>query len=369
MEVRVAELRDTLKLLQPVIPRKSSLPILANVLLKDGRVTGTDLETMVMVNLREVDGECLLPYKKALELLKYVPGNDWVTIEQEGKTVKLSWGDGNAEFEVAETKEYPEVRNIQPESEGTIDEGDSMVDSFQEMLTYRAREDTRPILSGVTVAFGETMEICAGDGFRMAYQMLPLAYPAESRVTIPAGSVSLLCTLWEKAPPPMPMSDSLVKQVISKRQLDISLSGERLAARFGKITLLSNLIQGTAPNFSQPVPQDPPLKVTAWAPELERCVNRVRGVAKDGNGAIRLSWSENKMTVSARNNENSASAEMDVLSFDGGGRIAVSAKYLQDYLSRKEGVVTIGISSEKSPLLLRYGKTPLVVIMPMFVDW
>ncbi len=369
MQVRVAELRDILRLLQPVIPRKSSLNVLANVLLKDGKVTGTDLETMVSIDLPEVDGECLLPQKKALELLKYVPGNIWATIEQKGKRVKLSWEDGSAEYDVDKPADYPEVRDIKLESEGTIADGDIMMNSLEAIAAYCSRDQSRPVLSGVTVSFGETMEICAGDGFRMAYQILPLAYPEEIRVTIPAASVNLLYTLWEKAPPPIPMADSLVRQIISKRQLNVSLSKERLVARFGKITLLSNLIQGTAPNFSQLIPEDPPLKVTAWAPELERCVNRVKRIANAGNGAVRLSWSDNKMTVSARSEEDSASAEMDVVSFNGGGRTAVSPKYLLDYLNKKEGVISIGISSEKSPLLLRYGKAPLVVVMPMFVNW
>lgn len=369
MQVRVAELRDTLKLLQPVVPRKSSLPVIANVLLRDGKVIGTDLETMVMVDIPEIEGECLLPHKATLELLNYVPGGAWATIEQGNGKVRLSWEDGNAEYDVPNPKEYPAVRDIEPESEGTITDGDSMVATLRQMLTYRTNDESRPVLSGVTVAFGETMEICAGDGFRMAYQILPLAYPGETRVTIPAGSVNLLCTLWDKAPPPMPIADSLVKQIISKRQLNLSLSKERLAARFGKVTLLSNLIQGTAPNFAQLIPQEPPFKVNVWAPELDRCVNRVRGVAQQGNGAVRLSWNGDKMIVSAKHEANSISAEMNVLSFDGGGRTAVNVKYLRDYLAKKEGVVTIGISSEQSPLLFRYGKTPLVVIMPMFVDW
>jgi DNA polymerase-3 subunit beta len=213
------------------------------------------------------------------------------------------------------------------------------------------------------------MEICAGDGFRMAYQTLPLAYPAENRVTIPGGSVDVLCTLWDKVPAPISPADTLVKTIISKRSLDVSLSKERLIAHFGKITLLSNLIQGTAPNFAQLIPKDPPLKVTLLAPEMERCIRRVKGIAQSGNGAIRLSWSDNKLTISAKGEDNSASAEMGVASNDTGGRIAVYVNYIMDYLSKKEGVVTISITNEQSPILLRYGKAPLVVVMPMQVDW
>jgi len=369
MQIRVAELRDNLKLLQPVIPRKPSLPVVTNVLLKDGKITGTDLETMVMVDMPDVDGECLLPHKKALDLLKFVPGGAWAAIEQMDSTVNLSWEGGNAEFDVPQTKEYPGVRDIQPESEGEISDGDSMVAYLKQTLPYCAKGEDRPMLSGVTVSFGETMEICAGDGFRMAYQILPLKYPAESRVTLPARSISLLCTIWEKSPPPMPIADDFISQIISKRHLNIGLSEERLSVKFGKVTLLSNLIQGTAPDFAQLVPKDPPCQVSVWAAELERCVNRVKGVSRASDLAVRLVWFDDKMFVSAKHEDSSVSAEMDAVTGDSIGKTAVALNYLHDYLARKEGVVTIGITSDKSPLLLSYAKAPLVVIMPMMVEW
>lgn len=370
MELRVAELRDTLKLLQPVIPRKTSLPVLHNVLLKDGQVIGTDLETMVKVAIPEIEGECLLPHEEALELLKFVPGGTWLSIVQENGSINLTWEDGKAQYDVPKPKDFPDVRDIKPDSEGTISDGDTMVSTLRDMLVYRSTDESRTTLCGVTVGFGEVMEICAADGFRMAYQTLPLPYPEERRAIMPAGSVSLLCDLWKKAPPPMALTDNLIKQVISKRPLNISLSTERLVARFGKVTLLSNLIQGTPYNFADLVPKDPPIKVSAWAPEMDRCVSRVRDVAKRGTGAVRLSWSDNTMVVSAKHENNSVSAEMKILNTDGsGGRIAVNHKYLSEYLSNKESVVTLAISSENTPLLLRYGKAPLVVIMPMFVDW
>jgi DNA polymerase-3 subunit beta len=369
VEVRVVELRDILKLLTPIIPHNPSVKVLVNVLIKDKQVTGTDLETMVRIDLPDAEGECLLPHKKVLELLNYVPGGAWVNIEQNGKVVKLDWGEGTAEFAVTSPDDYPDVHDIKVEVEGSISDGDSMVKALREMLTYRSLDSQRPVLNAINVSFGETLAIAAADGFRLACQTLPIAYPAESSVNIPAGSVDTLCTLWDKVPPPITPADTLVKTIISKRALDISLSKERLIAHFGKVTILSNLIEGTFPNYAQLIPKEPPLKVTFLAAELERCVKRVRRIAQEGKGAIRLSWHENKMTVSAMGDDISAKTEMGVASNDTWGRIAVDVKYLLDYLSKKEGVVTLSITTEDTPLLLRYGKAPVVVIMPMNVDW
>jgi len=49
--------------------------------------------------------------------------------------------------------------------------------------------------------------------------------------------------------------------------------------------------------------------------------------------------------------------------------VGLNAKYLLDYLKGKEGIVTITVTEEKSPVGFRYQAGPTVLIMPMFVQW
>ena len=43
--------------------------------------------------------------------------------------------------------------------------------------------------------------------------------------------------------------------------------------------------------------------------------------------------------------------------------------YLLEYLRGKQGLVTMGVKTERDPILFTHGPSPLVVIMPMFVQW
>ena len=368
MQVRVDRLRETLKLLQPVIPRKSALPVLKNILLRDGEAIATDLEVMVIFELPEAEGQYLIPHHSAQELLKYVPGNELLSIDQAKKSLNLSWGGGKASYDVVHPKEYPPVPEVKARVEGTVG-GDSFVAVLSSVVDYCTTDVTRPVLSGVSLSLGETIEVCAGDGFRMAYHILPISFPAEDRVIIPAHSVRVLGDLWGRVPPAVPLGNSLVRQVTAKRQLQLTLGDGRVVARFGRVTLLSKLIEGAAPNFSQLIPQDPPLKVVVFAPELERAVRRVKEIAKDGKGIVRLTWTETAMTVSAKSDEKGkAEAEVPVQTEGGTGRVAVNVSYLLDYLNGKEGVVSIGVRGVQDPVLFRHGTSPLVVIMPMLVQ-
>lgn len=367
MQMRVDRLREALRLVQPAIPRKTAVPVLKNVLLRDGEAIANDLEVMVILDLPEAEGECLIPHHSALELLKYVPGNELLSIEQSKKKIEFSWEGGKASYDAVDPKEYPPVPEVKERVRGTVD-GDILVKALRSVVDYCSTDTARPVLSGISLSLGETIEVAAGDGFRMAYQILPISFP-EDKVTIPAHSVRVLGDLWNKVPPAVPLADSLISQVIAERQIELAL-GNGLMARFGRVTLFSTLIEGSAPNFSQLIPKEPPLKVRIFAPEFERAVRRCADAAGDSKGIVRLSWTETAMTVSAKGDEKgSVEAQVLVQTEGGAGKIAVDVSYLLDYLKGKEGLLSIGVTSTQGPLLFRHASSPLVVMMPMFVQW
>lgn len=371
MQIQVQRLREALQLLGPAVPRKTALPVLTNVLLKDGQAIGGDLDTMVALELAEAQGQCLLPYKLVAELLKRVPWYDELTIEQNHKSLELRWSSGKASYEVAEPDDYPPLPKVKPLVEQTL-AGDDLVKVLSEVAPYCATEDTRPVLTGVSLLLGDPLAVAAGDGFRMAYQVLSLAVPAAEGLNaalIPAGAVHILAYLWRKAPRTAPVGGSLVEVLTAKAPLELALAANCLRARFGPVTLFVKLIQGTPPNWRQLIPGESPLKVWVYASDLERAVRQVADVAREGSGIVRLAWDEGELTVSARGEDNTVQATVAVDSVRGPGKVALNARYLLDYLHNREGNVLVGVSTPGAPVVFRHGTSPLVAIMPMFVQW
>jgi DNA polymerase-3 subunit beta len=369
MEIQVERLREVLKLVQPVIPKKPTLEVLKNVLLEDGKLTATNLEAAVIVELLEVDEKCLIPHHAVLGLLKYVPGSETLTIKAKKKSIQLSWADGNASYDVPNAADYPPIPTVKAKAEGAID-GDLLVKALTSMVDYCATEETRPVLNGVAVSFGETVQIAGADGFRLAYQTLPVSFPTHETVIIPAETVRVLEHIWDSSPAPLPQGDSLISQIVGKREMWLTLDNGVFSARFGRITLISQLIQGTYPDYKKLIPEEPPLKVQVFAGELERAVRQLGEIARDSKGAVRLSWDETTMTVAAKSEDKGKSeAKIAVRAEGGPGKTAIQINYLLGYLKGKDGPVGIAITSASSPVLLRYGKSPLVVLMPLFVEW
>ena len=69
MQIRVDKLRANLALLQPVVPRKATLPIITHILVQDGQMVATDLENTVSLKTPDAKEGLLLPFHAVMELL------------------------------------------------------------------------------------------------------------------------------------------------------------------------------------------------------------------------------------------------------------------------------------------------------------
>jgi DNA polymerase III sliding clamp (beta) subunit (PCNA family) len=389
MQIRVDKLRKNLTLVQPVVPRKPTLPVLSQVCFKEGQLTATDLETTVSLAIPEAqEAAFLLPFKAVMELLKFVPGDEMLSLEltpklnSKSQLIKLSWRDGSAAYEVKNIRDYPEMAVKKVQAEGYLN-GDRLVEALASALPYCATVTTRPVLTGVTLYLGNVLQVAGADGFRLSFQSLNLSYPREERIVLLAATVRILENLWRKEPAPAGLADNLVSQITQTRQLQLSLGDysqgtkevpavpASVRIRFGNITLISKLHQGTPPDHLQALNNfQEPSKVRLMAPELYNAVRRLQGIAKDSTGVVRLQWTDSQMTVSARNEETGeVQAVFPVEPGSNPGRTALNVTYLLDYLNGKEGLIILGKAEGSTPALFHYGARPIVAIMPMNVSW
>ena len=373
MEIQVIKLRELMELFKPVVPKKSALPITAYIRLGEGKAVATDLETMVIADLPEAEEPMLLPYASLAEMLKYVPGNETIKIEVQNKKVSLAWSGGTASYPTEAVQDFPVLPEVPTKAEGMID-GDTLIATMLAALPYVAADETRPVLSGITLVLGTPIEVAAGDGFRMSHQVLGLSFPLEVKIILPAHSVAILGHVFSKTPRTPPTSaDSLIPIITAKRQLHVALAGDsKVRVDFGRTaSVVINLIAGSPPEWLKLIPKgEPILQSQVFVPQLEAAVKRVRAVAKDGKGIVRLVFADGNLTVSATNEEQEISATIDTLNTQGEpGRTALNYSYLLDFLSGKQGIITLSQYDKVGPVVFQYQNSPRVLIMPMFVQW
>jgi DNA polymerase III sliding clamp (beta) subunit (PCNA family) len=373
LEIKVIKLKEVMDLMKPVVPKKPTMKSIACLSLGNGKAMATDLETMTMANLPEAQEPMLLPYAAIAEMLKYVSGNDTIKIELKNKMVYLAWKDGNASYPTEDFMDFPIMPEMAARAEGLVD-GDVLIAAMLSALPYTAADTTRPVLSGVTLVLGTPIEVAAGDGFRMSHQVLGLSFPLDEKIIIPSHAVSILDYVFKKTPRTPPSTvESMIKVVTARRQLRMSLIGDnKLRLDFGTAaSLIINLILGKPPEWLALIPKGQPvLQSQIFAPQLEAAAKRVRDIAKDGAGAIRMEFADSKLKVSARGSDQDISSTIDTLNTQGEAtRTALNQKYLLGYLSGKQGIITFSKFTDVGPVVFEYQKSPRVLIMPMSVAW
>ncbi len=371
MDIQVSRFREMLELLKPAVARKSSIKSLESVLLKDGKAIATNLETMVVIEVPEVDLTSLVPFKDVAKMLQYTPARELLHIEGKPRKLSLSWPSGSATFPVEDAGTFPDVPEFVPETEESLDI-DTLIPALVSVLPYAATGDDRPVLSGITLILGDPIEVAAGDGFRMADKVLPLSFPKNVVTILPSSSVAVLKHLWEKTPRTSPPAEALVSVLMAKQHAMVAHDG-KLGLRFqftNNTAAIIHLVDGKPPDWLKLVPKEEPiLQVHVLAEDLEVAVRRVMGVAQDANGLIRFDFKDDTATLSAKSE--GQKVETSFKTFDSSGtpnKFALNMSYLLSYLSGKQGLVTISWTGGSAPVALRSHNDPRVLIMPMAIN-
>ena len=278
LRIGVQELRGVLELLGPAVARRTTLPVLENVMVGEGYALATDLEVTVKVALPEVKGPVLLPHKGVLEFLKYSPGHETAVIKVEGKELTIAIGGSQARFPAAFHGDYPPLPQPQTDHEGVL-AGDALVKALTAVLPYAAKEQARPVLTGVALRLGDQVEVVAADGFRLAWRSIPGRLPGDGLIILPATAVSVLKRLWKRAAaaPDLSQASTPAQVAPAKRLIRLEWGADRLCMQFGQMTLMAQLVKGTFPDYHALIPTEKGGSVTAMVEDMQRGLKQLGG--------------------------------------------------------------------------------------------
>ena len=357
------------------VATRTTLPITNNVLLATDqsrlKLVATNLEMAISCWIGakvEEEGTITVPARLLTEFINSLP-NDRVDINLSSrtKTLELKCARFEARISGVDAKDFPP---IPPVDEGitTKIEADVLRQGIAHVIFAAATEESRPVLTGVNAQFdGDLLTLAAADGFRLAIYKLPLAVPVSQKteVIIPARTLAELNRL----------------MVDEEEAVEITVNPKKSQAlfRLKNIELVSQLVQGTFPQYSQLIPQSYTTRAVASVAEFLRATKTASIFARDGSGIVRLviavgsELTPGKITVSARSEEiGDDVGEIDAIVEGEEAKIAFNGKYLTDVISvLHEAQVALETTNPSSPGVVRpVGADNYIhVIMPMFVQW
>jgi DNA polymerase-3 subunit beta len=357
------------------VATRTTLPITSNILLETDRsrlkLVATNLEMAISCWLGakvEEEGTITVPAKLLTEFISSLPKDKVdMTMAPKTKTLSVRCARYEARISGMDAKDFPPIPSVEHGISTTI-EVEALRQAISQVVFAAASEESRPVLTGVDAKFdGSLLTIAAADGFRLAVYKLTMAKPVGQKieVIIPARTLAELNRLMADQEDPV--------------EINVNPTKSQIIFKLKNIELVSQLIQGTFPQYEQLIPSSTGTKATVDVAEFLRATKTAAIFARDGTGIVRLivapggELTPGKMTISARSEEiGEDMGEIDAIVQGGEAKIAFNGKYLTDVLNvLKEAQVSLETTSPSSPGVIKpVGSDNYVhVVMPMFVQW
>jgi len=351
------------------VATRTTLPITNNVLLATDqsrlKLAATNLEMAISCWIGakvEEEGAITVPARLLSDFISSLPAEKVdISLSPQTKTLGLKCARFEARISGIDAKDFPPIPKVEDGITTKVE-----VEAFRQGVTQvvfaAATEESRPVLTGVDAKFdGDLLTLAAADGFRLAVYKLPLAEPvsSETEVIIPARTLAEL--------------NRLIAEQEEAVEVTVNPNKGQALFRLKNIELVSQLVQGTFPNYAQLIPQSYSTKAVISVADFLRATKTASIFARDGSGIVRLVIAPGKVVVSARSEEiGDDVGEIDAVVEGEEAKIAFNGKYLTDVLSvLHEAQVALETTSPSSPGVIRpVGVENYIhVVMPMFVQW
>jgi len=362
-----SEIVKELNLIQGVVERKTTIPILSNLLLEVSnsglRISATDLELGVLANCPakvKKEGTGTVPAKRLMEIVRSLPDaeikfklleNHWVQITCERSSFKL----------VGMAKDSFPVLPAAPKPLAALPSG-VLTNMIRKTIFAISSEESRYTLNGALLLLKpESAAMVATDGHRLALveKETPVTgLSNELRVLIPKKAMGELDRLLAE-------TDEAVPVQFSKDESHLFFSvGDRL--------LISRMLTGQFPNYEAVLPRENNKTLEIEKDSITAAIRRVALLADERSRAIKLQLDKDKAEVFSSSGEYGEAHEVLDAAYSGDAmQIGFDYQYLLDFLGvvGDGGKVKLELKDEQSAGQFRPGEEQAYryryVVMPM----
>jgi DNA polymerase-3 subunit beta len=286
------KLQEGLSAVTASIPAKTTLPVLANILVETTergiKLSGTDLDIAVSTEVQadvETSGAVTIPAKKLSEIARELPPSP-VKIGAVGEQrITLECGRSRFKLLGLPRDEFPTFPNVSFDDSWRVRSGD-----LQKLISHTAfavsTEESRPILNGVLWELRpDRMAMVATNGHRLAKMEIPI----ESKA---GASYDLII-------PPKAL-EQVRRLFPAEEELEIARGENHIGFRSPFTSVFTRLIEGPYPNYELVIPRDNDRVAIADKAALTSALKRMSVVASDQTHRIRLSFNSGMLKFSVQ---------------------------------------------------------------------
>ena len=364
--VNQQDLQQALSYCQGVIEKRSTLPILSNVLLDASNsqltITATDLDVIFVHQIKNIevieDGKTTTTSSIMYDIVRKFSS---------GKKINISLSDAS-KLQLESEKSIFNLNCISPSEFPLTDENfndnefsinsKNLLKLLNKCKFSISNDETRHYLSGIYFHQTEVEEknyltAAATDSHRMSISKIRLDQKISfDPIILPKKTIFQLVSLLDNY-------DGEVKISNIKSKIKFELNNS---------ILISKLIDGKFPNYIQVIPKNNQKKLEIDLKLFLGSVDRVASVSLDKKDGVKFSLSKDALNLSVNNTNSGDGNETLSVKFDHDLEISFNSRYLIDIASQLDGKnIEIFFNDTGSPALIRDPSDfdSIYVVMPM----
>jgi len=360
------ELQQALNYCQGVIEKRSTLPILSNILLdvqsNKLTITATDLDLIFIHQIENIE---VLEEGKTTTVSSTI--YDIVRKLSSGKKINLTLTD-SSKLHLESEKSIFNLNCMSasefPLTDENFDKNVFLIKSKQLLKLLNkckfsvSNDETRHYLSGIYFHQTEVedknyLTAVATDSHRMSISKIRLEQKVDfDPVILPKKTIFQLCNL-------LASFDGDVR---------VSNAKSKIKFEFNNSILISKLIDGKFPNYIQVIPKNNKKRLEVELKTFLDSIDRVASVSQDKKDGVKFNLAKDTLNLSVNNTNSGDGKETIAVSFDHDLEISFNSRYLIDVASQLDGKkIEIFLNETGSPALI---KDPgdfdsIYVVMPM----
>jgi len=364
--VNQQDLQQALSYCQGVIEKRSTLPILSNVLLDASNskltITATDLDLIFIHEINNIEvieeGQTTTSSSIMYDIVRKFPSGKKVNIKLKD-TSKLQLESEKSIFNLncITPSEFPLTDENFNQNQFSI-KSKQLLKLLNKCKFSISNDETRHYLSGIYFHQTEVDEknyltAVATDSHRMSISKIRLDQKINFEpIILPKKTIFQLCSLLDSY-----SGDVKISNIKSKIKFELSNS-----------ILISKLIDGKFPNYIQVIPKNNQKKLEIDLKLFLGSVDRVASVSLDKKDGVKFSLTKDTLNLSVNNTNSGDGNENLSVKFDSDLEISFNSRYLIDVASQLDGEkIEIFLNDNSSPALIKDPSDfdSIYVVMPM----
>ncbi|MBS9803566.1 DNA polymerase III subunit beta [Bacillus cereus] len=295
-------------------------------------------------------GTIVVPAKYFIEIIKKMPSDivikskneQIITIQSDEITLSLNGFSAN---------EFPNVPLIDNHAEIQV-ETEQLIEVFKQTVFAVAKNESRPVLTGVHIELSNNKLICAAtDSHRLAIHETLLSSDVKANCIVPSATISELLKLMNS----------------NSEFVYIYLSESHIIFTLGTTTLYSRLIEGKYPNISNLIPNEFKTVINVDRKKILQGVDRSSLLASEWtNNNVNLEII-NESTIKISSNASqigkiSETQQIDAIQGEKQLNISFDGRFMVDALRAiKEETITLSFGGSMRPILIEAGEQSAAV--------